>query len=300
MIARTQRWVVALSLAAAAAWACFFFWRDSAWAALIGALAILNTQPLLIAVEYVVLMPIANRRDPTPRATIAQRFLAWCSESWTSHLVFSWRQPFFASQEPDVLDAPVGQRALLLVHGFFCNRGLWNPWMRHLRAKRVPYLALTLEPVYGSIEEYVPLIDAAIERAWRATGVAPVVVAHSMGGLAMRAWWRFNGIAADGRVAHVITIGTPHAGTLAAWFAHGINARQMRRGSPWLAQLAADEPAGRLRSFTCFYSHCDNIAMPSATATLPGADNRHVPGQPHVALVYHPLVFEEAILRVRS
>lgn len=300
MIARTQQWVLALLLAAAAAWAAFFAWRGHAWTALLGALAIVNTQPLLIAFEYLVLLPIANRRDPTPRASLVQRLLAWWRESWTAHLVFSWRQPFFADAEPDALEAGQGQRALLLVHGFFCNRGLWNPWMRSLRALRVPYLAVTLEPVYGSIDDYVPIVEAAIERAWRATGVAPVVVAHSMGGLAMRAWWRARGSAADGRVARVITIGTPHAGTLAALFAHGINARQMRLGSPWLAQLAAAEPAGRYRSFTCFYSHCDNIAMPSATATLPGADNRHVPGQPHVALAYHPLVFEEALRLVRG
>ena len=300
MIARTQRWVVVLLLAAAGAWTAFFVWRGSAWLALLGALAIVNTQSLLIAFEYLLLMPLANRDDPTPHPSTAQRLLAWWRESLTAHMVFSWRQPFRANAEPDALDDHAGRRALVLVHGFFCNRGLWNPWMRRLRAMHTPYLAITLEPVYGSIDEYVPQIDAAIERAWRATGVAPVIVAHSMGGLALRAWWRARGAAADARVAHVLTIGTPHHGTLAALFAHGLNARQMRLGSTWLVQLAADEPPARRERFTCFYSHCDNIAMPSATATLLGADNRHLAGTPHVALAYHPAVFDEALSRARA
>lgn len=302
MIARAQRWVVALVLLAAFAWAAYFASRSSSWIALLGALAIANTQPLLIAVEYLVLLPYANRHDPTPRAGARQRLAAWWRESWTGHAVFSWRQPFRANAEPDALDpnAHAGRRALILVHGFFCNRGVWNPWMRRLRERGVPFLAITLEPAYGSIDEYVQAIDVAVERAWQATGVAPVVTAHSMGGLAMRAWWRAKASAADARVAHVLTIGTPHRGTLTAYFAHGLNARQMRPGSPWLSELAAAEPSARYARFTCFYSDCDNISMPSATATLPGADNRHLPGQSHVALAYVDEVFEEALRRAQA
>ena len=40
--------------------------------------------------------------------------------------------------------------------------------------------------------------------------------------------------------------------------------------------------------------------MPSATATLLGADNRHLAGTPHVALAYHPAVFDEALSRARA
>ena len=44
------------------------------------------------------------------------------------------------------------------------------------------------------------------------------------------------------------------------------------------AALAAREPAQRFERFTCFYGHCDNIVFPASTATLPGADNRHIAG----------------------
>jgi triacylglycerol lipase len=300
-VARTQRWALALLALAALGWFAFFVARGHAGWALVGALLILNTQPLLIAVEYLVLLPIANRRDASPPASLWRYAKAWVRESIAAHAVFSWRQPLRHQAEPDALEGvSTDARAVLLVHGFFCNRALWNPWMRKLRAAGVPYLAVDLEPVYGSIDEYVPIIDTAIARATAATGRAPVIVGHSMGGIATRAWWRAQGAAADARVAHVITIGSPHRGTITAWFAAGLNARQMRLGSPWLAQLAADEPAGRHARFTCFWSHCDNIAMPSTTGTLPGADNRHVTGRPHVALAYEDAVFDEALRRARA
>jgi hypothetical protein len=74
----------------------------------------------------------------------------------------------------------------------------------------------------------------------------------------------------------------------------------MRVGSDWLARLAASEiPATRAR-FTCFWSHCDNIVFPTRSATLAGADNRHLPVTPHVQMVEHPAVFAEVVRWVRE
>jgi triacylglycerol esterase/lipase EstA (alpha/beta hydrolase family) len=103
-----------------------------------------------------------------------------------------------------------------------------------------------------------------------------------MGGLALRAWWAADG--RDERLHHAITLGSPHHGTWLARFAMTRNARQMQQLSRWLQTLAPRETAARRARFTCFYSHCDNIVFPPSTATLPGADNRHVPGHAHVHL----------------
>jgi triacylglycerol lipase len=201
--------------------------------------------------------------------------------------VFCWRQPFFSQRFPDHLPTGAqGRRGVLLVHGFVCNRGLWNPWFEKLMRNDTPFVAVNLEPVFGSIDDTIAIIEAGVRQLEDCTGVPPVVVAHSMGGLALRRWWAENGD--DGRIHHAITIGTPHHGTWLARFAMSRNTRQMRRHSPWLATLAAREPLGRGARFTCFYSHCDNIVFPPATATLPGADNRHLPGQPHVHMADRP------------
>jgi triacylglycerol esterase/lipase EstA (alpha/beta hydrolase family) len=122
------------------------------------------------------------------------------------------------------------------------------------------------------------------------------MVAHSMGGLVVRAWLDTRG--AKERPRQVITIGTPHHGTVMARFAFGANARQMRQQSEWLRALASREPAGRLASFTCYYSACDNIVMPAATATLSGADNRHLDGVAHVRMATDERIFRDVLERV--
>jgi len=78
------------------------------------------------------------------------------------------------------------------------------------------------------------------------------------------------------------------------------NTRQMRWNSSWLATLAAQEPPGRYRRFTCFYGHCDNIVFPCSTATLPGADNRHLRGHAHVHMLRHPDVLAEVMKRLQD
>ena len=129
----------------------------------------------------------------------------------------------------------------------------------------VPFVAVNLEPVFGSIDHYADIIEAAVQRLESAGGLPPVMVAHSMGGLAVRAWMAAH--AGDERVHRVITIGTPHRGTFLGRFGHTHNARQMRIGSDWQRELAAREPPHRYGRFTCFYGHCDNIVFPAVTAT---------------------------------
>ena len=193
-----------------------------------------------------------------------------------------------------------GRTGVLLLHGYFCNRGLWSPWLRRLQQQGVPCAALSLEPVFGAIDTWVPAIEAAVADLQRRTGRPPLLVGHSMGGLAVRAWLAAQPDAAlaDARVLGVVTIGTPHHGTWMARFGLSVNARQMRQQSPWLAALAAAESARRRALFTCFYGHADNIVFPAGTATLDGADNRHVPAAAHVHMAFEPVVINEVLRRV--
>jgi triacylglycerol lipase len=301
VIARLQRTTVFLLLFTAALWFVSRAWDGQWLAAGVGAFLLLNLQPLVLAFEFFVLLPWINRRDATPRPRWGQLVRAWWRESLTAHAVFGWHQPFRAARHADALGPEArGRRAVVLVHGFFCNRGVWNRWMPALRRHGVPYVAVNLEPPFAGIDHYASIIDEAVERAAAASGMPPLIVGHSMGGLAIRAWWRAQGPRAASRVAEAITIGSPHQGTFTARFAKADNARQMAQASDWLNALAASEGPEQRARFTCFYSHCDNIVMPASTAALPGADNRHLPGQPHVALAFAPEVFDEVLRRVSA
>lgn len=179
----------------------------------------------------------------------------------------------------------------MFVHGFVCNRGFWTPWLRQARARGHAFVAVNLEPVFCSIDDYCDIIDRAVQAVTGATGRPPLLVCHSMGGLAARAWLRrCKGLA---RVAHVVTIGTPHRGTWLARFSRLENGRQMRVGCDWIAALSVPGP-DETRSFTCWYSNCDNVVFPPSTATLRGADNRLLEGAAHVDLAFRPAVVEHA------
>ncbi len=247
----------------------------------------------LMALEFLLLRCL-NRGDAAPPAQAAELLRAWAAESLGALRVFGWQQPWRWRRFADAMPTDAaGRRGLVLVHGFVCNRGLWNPWWPRLRQAGTPCIAVNLDPVFGPIDGYAPLIEAAVQRMTLATGRPPLLVAHSMGGLAVRAWLREHD--ADARVHGVVTVGSPHHGTWLGRFGFAPNAQQMRWHSRWLLQLAAAEPAQRYRRFTCFWGHCDNIVFPASTATLPGADNRHLRGHAHVHLLQHPQVLDTVL-----
>ncbi|MGM9428944.1 esterase/lipase family protein [Hydrogenophaga sp. MI9] len=287
-LARLQQRVALATLLALVVWLYWSWGRP--WVQVLGGVLVLGFgYAFVLAWEFLAVARV-NRRDPAPRAGAFALACAWWTEVRTAPQVFSWRQPFRWRAWPDHGVAPApGQTAVVLVHGFVCNRGLWLPWMRELTVRGIPYTSVNLEPVFGSIDDYIPQIDDAVQRAQALTGRAPVLVCHSMGGLAGRAW-RAATPDADERVAHIVTIGSPHHGTWLGQFSHVPNGRQMRQDSPWLQALREREaqrwPQGAYAGFTCWYSNADNIVFPASTATLQGADNRHVPGRPHVAMAF--------------
>lgn len=292
MMARLQRILVFTWLAGVLVSAMAIVWLDApAWVWAVLALWLIG-QALFLAIGFLLLAAV-QERQPTPPPSMMQLVRAWWGEVLRAPRVFAWQQPFRANAQPDsVIVQPT--RAVVFVHGFFCNRGIWNPWMSRLRVTGTPFIAVNLEPVFGSIDAYSSVIEAAVSRMQAATGRAPVLVAHSMGGLAVRAWLdRFDAAA---RVHRVITIGTPHHGTWLGRFARTTNTREMDLKSSWLTRLQKREAARGDRpyaKFTCFYGHCDHIVFPASSATLAGAANRHVSATAHVQMAFRDEVFDE-------
>lgn len=294
MLARLQQITVLLLLTAGVAWAAWFARAGHPFWAAGGVWVIVFGYAAFLGLEFVLLGLMGRAEASVPVPTTRQLISAWWAEVQAAPRVFFWRQPFRSNIEPDLLIAArSGQRGVLLVHGFLCNRGLWNPWMQRLRAQGIPFVALNLEPVFGSLDDYRGAIDAAVRQLQACTQLAPVIVGHSMGGLAMRAWLRDG--ANHGRVHRLVTIGTPHQGTWLARFALTRNGRQMRLNSDWLTAPNASGERAAFRHFTCFFGHCDNIVFPALMATLPGADNRHIAGTAHVQMAFHPAVFSEVL-----
>lgn len=216
----------------------------------------------------------------------------------------SWTMPFLAFSRR-VPPHPEGL-PVLLVHGYGCNSGYWHSMSKALMKARITHHAVDLEPVIGGIDEYVPMIHRAVESLCTETGCDRVViVAHSMGGLASRAYLRDYGTR---RVAKLITLGTPHHGTGLAHFGVGLNTHQMRwtateqegLASDWLRALKASENDAVYRLIVSIYSHHDNIISPQTSSHLPGAKNIELNAIGHVALAPDPDVQALVIREVRE
>jgi len=291
MVARLQQGITLGLLISAAAWWCFF-WPRYPVAAFIGALAILLGFAVILAVEFV-LLALVGGTDAAPRASAAQLLRAWRGEVCAMPSAFFWRQPFRSHAEPDFLPPKPSGRGVVLVHGLFCNRGFWNPWMRQLRAQNRAFVAVNLEPAWGSLDAHTETVERAVRQVSAVTGQAPILIAHSMGGLVVRAW--LAATRSHGRVHRVVTIGSPHGGTWMARLSRTVHGRQMGLHSAWLGQLQASESAEGYGQFLCWYSNADNMVFPPSTGSLPGADNRFVPTTAHIALGFHSQVMQVSL-----
>jgi len=244
-----------------------------------------------LAVPVALLLPLATMKLTILTSAIKSRppgasalwWRALRGEYWACIRVYLFQQPW-AMAPPGVQPATVAPPRIpvLLVHGYLCNHRVWDVMAQRLHGAGHPVLALDLEPLFTSIDRYAPLIEQAVEELCRQTKSDKIaLVGHSMGGLAIRAWMRSQGTS---RVARVVTLGTPHAGTQMASHAWTDNARQMRLRSDWLQKLAASETASTRNLMRIGLTPQDNIVYPQREQVLEGAPFTVFDGLGHLDL----------------
>lgn len=237
-------------------------------------------------------------------AHIDFRSTAWLffDEFSSSMLSSSWTMAFCAFNKRRV-NNPAGL-PVLLIHGYGCNSGYWQAMSKALTAARISHHAMTLEPVFASIDDYLPALHLAIEELLAdCASTSAILIGHSMGGLVCRAYLRKHGSA---HIAKVITIGTPHHGTALANHGIGKNVQQMAlefradgtASSLWLRALNAGETAATRALIVSIYSHHDNIIAPQLSCYLDGATNIAVDGVGHVALARQRWVLQHVVEQI--
>lgn len=274
--------LVACAIAAGAARAGATPWQAVA----IGVASVVLVRVAINANNFVMSRRVASPTPPQYQIGVLGAVRMFGEEFGASMLSSSWHMPRARPRtriHPGSSTPPV-----LLLHGYGCNSGYWAYLAPRLDAAGISHATLDLEPLTGDIDSFAAAIDEGATRLRREAGAQQViVVGHSMGGLAARAWLRRHGSA---QAAGVITLGTPHHGTCLAAFGIGINAMQMRRAGvdgpacTWLCDLEAHEDAVTRARITSIYTHHDNIVAPQTSGYVEGARNIELGGVGHVAL----------------
>lgn len=175
---------------------------------------------------------------------------------------------------------------VLLVPGWSDGREDLEPLERRFLEAGWPLgsvMAVEFEDPVGSNRAHARTVAAAV-RSLRATTGAPRVdvVAHSMGGLAVRRFLSDVDSAADSDpgspldatgVRKVVFLGTPHRGTAAAWLAWGEGGDEMEPGSPFLDTLNAGPFVPDRVDALAVRTPLDLRVIPGESAVLPSAEN---------------------------
>ncbi|MFD7260966.1 esterase/lipase family protein [Streptomyces sp. NPDC059874] len=202
--------------------------------------------------------------------------------------------PTGVCQERVVPGPPSARPPVLLLHGFTDNRSVFVLLRRALGAGGRRHVeAYNYSPFTRDLRVTAGHLARRVEELCARTGQDRVdLVGHSLGGLVGR--YYVQRLGGDARVRTLVTLGTPHSGTVVAPFmdAHPL-VRQMRPDSEVLAELALPAPGCATRC-VAFWSEFDALMAPVGAARIEHPDlrveNVQVTGIGHLALPAHPTV----------
>ncbi|WP_411743376.1 esterase/lipase family protein [Reinekea sp.] len=193
-----------------------------------------------------------------------QWLLLWLGEWWAFVLLFMGLQ--LLPKNWHETDIPVGQKHVILVHGFFCNAGMWSPLARRLERRGYTTSFVEMTALFGSLNVLADNLNTELKQVEQERPSVDIsVVAFSMGGLAAR--YCLANLSTN--PFRLITVHSPHKGTLLAGYIEKLgsrSAKQMAPGCDWLQSLEIAEAQLVDRPFTAIWSTNDTIVMPANNA----------------------------------
>jgi pimeloyl-ACP methyl ester carboxylesterase len=166
-----------------------------------------------------------------------------------------------------VTDVEAAGTPILLLHGIMDNRSVFTVFRRSLRRRGFGVVhAVNYSVFTEDIRTAAHRLHQQVDQVRELAGAERIhIVGHSLGGMIARYYvQRMGGSAA---VDTLVTLGSPHGGTLAAHLLPTPLARQLRPGSDVIAELEQPAPGCDTR-FLVVWSRMDQMVLPQRNGRL--------------------------------
>ncbi|MGB7817837.1 MAG: alpha/beta fold hydrolase [Ornithinibacter sp.] len=166
-----------------------------------------------------------------------------------------------------VSDVEAAGTPILLVHGIVSNRSIFTLLRRGLTRRGFSNVfAMNYSTVLTDVRTAAAGLAEEVETIVEETGFERIhIIGHSLGGLIAR--YYVTRLGGDARVHTLVTLGSPHTGTYAAYAVPTRLMQQMRPGSGLMRELAHPVRGCRTR-FISYWSDSDIAVIPRGSAAL--------------------------------
>lgn len=200
-----------------------------------------------------------------------------------------------------VTDVTEAGTPILLLHGMADNHSIFTLLRRGLLRRGFSRVfSMNYSVRTKDVRTAAAQLAEEIEAIAAETGFERIhVVAHSLGGVVAR--YYVTRLGGDERIHTLVTLGSPHGGTLLAHLVPASLLRQLRPGSPFMRELNQPAPGCRTR-IIAFWSDTDEAVVPAVNASLhqEGVDSTNIRlrGIGHLSLPILPSVVHQIATRL--
>ncbi len=170
-----------------------------------------------------------------------------------------------------ISDIEAANTPILLVHGLIDNRSIFTLLRTGLARRGFGSIAaLNYSPLEGDVRVLAARLAEQVERLVAESGYERIhLIGHSLGGIIAR--YYVTRLGGDERVHTLVTLGSPHGGTVLGYALPAGIPAQLRPGSALMRELAAPAPDCRTR-FIAYWSDLDELVIPHGNAAIQHPD----------------------------
>lgn len=192
-------------------------------------------------------------------------------------------------------EARNSRNPVVLLHGLAMNRTNWVWVGSRLASRGIGPLYATSYFSPQAVRRSAMHLKSFIERVIAREDAEQVdIVAHSLGGVVAR--YYIERLGGKRRVARLVTIASPHRGTLLGRIGLVTSAKELAHGSDFLDDLGSPSPGV---AYTSIWSRADAIVVPAESASIaPAGEDRVFDDLGHLSLLLSPRVVDAVAERL--